>query len=67
MRLDLGFTISDLDLSAGRSHALVRNPQFAICNPNALRHGISLMEVLISMFVLLFGLMGVAAIFPVGN
>ncbi len=31
------------------------------------RHGISLIEVLISMFVLLFGLMGVAAIFPVGN
>lgn len=29
--------------------------------------GISLIEVLISMFVLLFGLMGVAAIFPVGN
>ena len=32
-----------------------------------LRRGITLMEVLISMFVLLFGLMGVAAIFPVGN
>ncbi len=31
------------------------------------RNGISLIEVLISMFVLLFGLMGVAAIFPVGN
>ena len=31
------------------------------------RPGISLLEVLISMFVLLFGLMGVAAIFPVGN
>jgi|GEM_PF-3153840 len=29
--------------------------------------GISLIEVLISMFVLLFGLMGVAAIIPVGN
>ncbi len=29
--------------------------------------GMSLIEVLISMFVLLFGLMGVAAIFPVGN
>lgn len=33
----------------------------------AARRGISLLEVLISMFVLLFGLMGVAAIFPVGN
>jgi hypothetical protein len=31
------------------------------------RRGISLLEVLISMFVMLFGLMGVAAIFPVGN
>ncbi len=30
-------------------------------------HGISLIEVLISMFVLLFGLMGAAALFPVGN
>ncbi len=29
--------------------------------------GISLIEVLMSMFVLLFGLMGVAALFPVGN
>ena len=34
---------------------------------SSLRAGISLLEVLISMFVLLFGLMGVAAIFPVGN
>jgi len=31
------------------------------------RRGISLLEVLLSMFVLLFGLMGVAAIFPVGH
>ena len=31
------------------------------------RNGITLLEVLISMFVLLFGLMGVAAVFPVGN
>jgi hypothetical protein len=35
--------------------------------PRSFRRGISLLEVLISMFVLLFGLMGVAAIFPVGN
>ena len=35
--------------------------------PRAFRSAITLMEVLISMFVLLFGLMGVAAIFPVGN
>jgi len=32
-----------------------------------LRRGISLVEILVSIFVLLFGLMGVAAIFPVGN
>lgn len=31
------------------------------------RRGISLLEVLISMFVLLFGLMGVASLFPVGS
>jgi len=32
-----------------------------------IRHGMSLLEVLLSMFVLLFGLMGVVALFPVGN
>lgn len=42
---------------------LFRTPQFALRN----RRGISLIEVLISMFVLLFGLMGVAAIFPVAS
>jgi len=31
------------------------------------RRGISLLDVLVSMFVLLFGLMGVAALLPVGN
>jgi len=35
--------------------------------PAHIPHGITLLEVLISMFVLLFGLMGVAAIFPVGS
>lgn len=39
----------------------IRNPQ------SELRNGISLIEVLISMFVMLFGLMGVAAIFPVAS
>ncbi|MBL9161873.1 MAG: prepilin-type N-terminal cleavage/methylation domain-containing protein [Planctomycetaceae bacterium] len=39
----------------------------ACCSQVPRRRGISLLEVLISMFVLLFGLMGVAAIFPVGN
>ncbi|MCA9238458.1 MAG: hypothetical protein KDA44_23465, partial [Planctomycetales bacterium] len=34
---------------------------------SALRSGISLLEVLVSMFVLLFGLLGVASMFPVGN
>ena len=43
-------------------------PQSEFVNPQSqIRNGISLMEVLISMFVMLFGLMGVAAIFPVGN
>lgn len=36
-------------------------------NPASRRLGISLLEVLISMFVLLFGLLGVASMFPVGN
>ena len=36
-------------------------------SPFSAPHGISLIEVLVSMFVLLFGLMGVAALFPVGN
>jgi hypothetical protein len=36
-------------------------------SPLRIRRGISLIEVLISMFVLLFGLMGVAAIFPVAS
>jgi len=39
----------------------------APCPPPTARPGITLMEILISMFVLLFGLMGVAAIFPVGG
>ncbi len=40
----------------------------SVVNPFTLRRsGMSLIEVLISMFVMLFGLMGVAAIFPVGN
>ncbi len=34
---------------------------------HSLRCGISLIEILISMFVLLFGLLGVASIFPVGS
>lgn len=45
-------------------HSPARNSQPATRNPH---RGISLLEVLISMFVLLFGLMGVAAVFPVGN
>lgn len=51
--------------------ALAPNPQSAIQNPKSPRRsrraGISLLEVLIAMFVMLFGLMGVAAIMPVGN
>src|SRR5688500_17450233 len=56
--------------------SVVSRPLLAGCEPSlrttdhgprTLRSGISLLEVLISMFVLLFGLMGVAAVFPVGN
>lgn len=50
--------------------ALCISPPTADCPPPTSSHprrGISLLEVLISMFVLLFGLMGVAAVFPVGN
>ncbi len=43
------------------SHSALRTPHSAIPT------GITLIEVLISMFVLLFGLMGVAAIFPVAS
>jgi hypothetical protein len=50
---------------------VIRASSPAACRPSStsshLRRGISLLEVLISMFVLLFGLMGVAAVFPVGN
>ncbi len=42
-------------------------PQSEIRIPNSPPRGISLIEILVSIFVLLFGLMGVAAIFPVGN
>ena len=44
-------------------------PLHALCSSRRRkrRAGISLVEVLISMFVLLFGLMGVAAMFPVGS
>jgi hypothetical protein len=51
------------------SRAVLLPPAYSLqptaCRPR--RPGISLLEVLISMFVLLFGLLGVASIFPVGN
>jgi hypothetical protein len=52
--------------SEGMPHD-VSDPRASRLAPRARRRGISLLEVLISMFVMLFGLMGVAAIFPVGN
>jgi hypothetical protein len=42
------------------------NLQFAICNPSR-RRGLNLTEVLIAMGILTLGLLGVAAIFPVGG
>ena len=62
-------------LAARRVSRAVAAPALCVPRPTAdsrqlpafARRGISLLEVLISMFVLLFGLMGVAAVFPVGN
>jgi len=70
MILDLGLRIWDCEprIAQRREAAALLCFQSAIRKPKSeIRKGISLMEVLISMFVLLFGLMGVAAIFPVGN
>ncbi|HMO86229.1 MAG TPA: prepilin-type N-terminal cleavage/methylation domain-containing protein, partial [Lacipirellulaceae bacterium] len=59
-------------MAAGRQPARpnfefrISNFEFRISRASP-RRGVSLLEVLISMFVMLFGLMGVAAIFPVGN
>jgi hypothetical protein len=50
--------------------AVARRLKSEIPNPKSqilTRRGISLIEVLISMFVLMIGLMGVAAMFPVGS
>ena len=62
---DLRFMIVDVRKSLRRRRARGVS-RFPNRSPNANR-GISLVEILISMFVLLFGLMGVASIFPVGN
>mgnify|MGYP001411790992 CR=1 FL=1 len=45
----------------------VRTTLPALPLPRKSLAGISLIEILISMFVLLFGLLGVASIFPVGS
>lgn len=67
--VDCGFGNSDCGLFARRSRGAssFRIPGYPLGAAIRNRRGISLMEVLISMFVMLFGLMGVAAIFPVGN
>jgi len=64
------FGISDFRLVACRRfgmYAPSENPKSQIPNLKSPRLGISLLEILISMFVMLFGLMGVAALFPVGS
>ncbi|NOY41997.1 MAG: hypothetical protein GXP26_09190 [Planctomycetes bacterium] len=67
-------TANNRDLTDRRRNTTLRQlPQSAPFpletgrNPNSPRNAISLVEILVSLFVLLFGLMGVAAIFPVGN
>ncbi len=43
------------------------NPQSPIPNRSARRRGVSLLEVLVSLFILAVGLMGVAALIPLGK
>jgi hypothetical protein len=56
-----GLWIADCGLC--RIHSAIRNPKSEIRN----RRGITLTEVLISMGILTIGLLGVAALFPVGS
>jgi hypothetical protein len=67
-RPDFGFRISDFGLRrCENSHgSRTENPQSAIRNPQS-RRGISLTEVLISLGILTLGLLGAAALFPVGG
>ena len=65
MMFDLGCLISDVKNNL-RSRCALHRSTIKHQTSN-LRSGISLIEILVSIFVLLFGLMGVAAIFPVGN
>jgi hypothetical protein len=63
-----GLGISESDAQAD-ALSFVSNPQPPTANPRAAasRRGITLLEVLISMFVLLIGLMGVGAMIPAGR
>ena len=72
MRNDCGLRIADCGFRRDAMHRWsrpsIRSRLLSIRNPKSeIRNGISLIEILISMFVLLFGLMGVASIFPVGS
>jgi len=64
--LDAGEKGNGLHLPTGRyPRTTLPNPQSLIPNPS--RRGISLMEVLISVFILSIGLLGVAAMIPIGK
>ena len=75
---DLGFGISDFGFRSraacgfARRLSAFRLPHLSphksqIINPKSRRRGVSLLEVLISMFVLTVGLLGLAAMIPVGR
>ena len=81
MRKDEGFLIKDEGLRmkdegrGSRAYAaaprpyssFILHPLSLILHPSSLRSGITLLEVLISVFVLSVGLMGMAALLPVGR
>ena len=62
MKCELGRVKSERKVCARRTYFFTLHP-----SPFPIRKAITLIEILISMFVLLFGLMGVASIFPVGS
>ena len=72
----VGRTVNTVDavpmVNSLHPSSFILHPSHPILHPSApptphSRSGISLIEVLISMFVLLFGLLGVASFFPVGQ
>lgn len=64
-RSGLGLTESPRHVVSGQG--LTYNPQASRLTSHASQRGITLLEVLISMFILLVGLMGVAVLIPAGQ